>query len=174
MTANWLISARAPAERRPLRAVGEHEGTQMRRSSRGCLDQFSDAEIELFVEMSSAGGWTPRTGIRPDHRRLRPERVPYSLFASEQARKAGGRVVALTMPILTPMNMSRHVLRPEPHSGLGPDPRLPVPERLEKLRDPDVRAWDAERAGSKEAGASSADEFRAVRHRLEMMKANRG
>ncbi|MEU6906031.1 D-aminoacylase [Streptomyces coeruleorubidus] len=142
-----------PAELLALsRAVGEHEGTQIEAIVAGCLDQFSDAEIDLFAEMSAAAGrplnWNVLTidaGV--------PERVPRQLLASEQARKAGGRVVALTMPILTPMNMSLGTfcaLNLIP--GWGPILGLPVPERIEKLRDPDVRDGMLRRARSKEAG----------------------
>ncbi|WP_075661526.1 N-acyl-D-amino-acid deacylase family protein [Streptomyces acidiscabies] len=134
------------------KAVGEHEGTQIEAIVAGCLDQFSDAEIDLLVDMSAAAGrplnWNVLTidaGV--------PERVPRQLHASERARKAGGRVVALTMPILTPMNMSLGTfcaLNLIP--GWGPVLGLPVPERIEKLADPDVRAELLRRAQSKEAG----------------------
>src|SRR5690349_13820015 len=46
-----------PAELLALaRAVGEHEGTQIEAITAGCLDQFSDAEIDLLVEMSAVAG----------------------------------------------------------------------------------------------------------------------
>ena len=82
-----------------------------------------------------------------------PDRVPRQLEASERARRAGGRIVALTMPILTPMNMSLGTfcaLNLIP--GWGEILGLPVPERIEKLRDPAVRAEMLRRADSKEAG----------------------
>ncbi|MEU6179378.1 N-acyl-D-amino-acid deacylase family protein [Streptomyces coeruleorubidus] len=142
-----------PAELLALsRAVGEHEGTQIEAIVAGCLDQFSDAEIDLFVEMSAAAGRPLNWNVLTIDAAV-PERVPRQLLASEQARKAGGRVVALTMPILTPMNMSLGTfcaLNLIP--GWGPILGLPVPERIEKLRDPDVRAEMLRRAQSKEAG----------------------
>ncbi|WDV52433.1 D-aminoacylase [Streptomyces coeruleorubidus] len=142
-----------PAELLALaRAVGEHEGTQIEAIVAGCLDQFSDAEIDLFVEMSAAAGRPLNWNVLTIDAAV-PERVPRQLLASEQARKAGGRVVALTMPILTPMNMSLGTfcaLNLIP--GWGPILGLPVPERIEKLRDPDVRAEMLRRARSKEAG----------------------
>ncbi|GGX33244.1 D-aminoacylase [Streptomyces lomondensis] len=142
-----------PAELLALsRAVGEHEGTQIEAIVAGCLDQFSDAEIDLFVEMSAAAGRPLNWNVLTIDAAV-PERVPRQLLASEQARKAGGRVVALTMPILTPMNMSLGTfcaLNLIP--GWGPILGLPVPERIEKLRDPDVRAEMLTRANSKEAG----------------------
>ncbi|MDG9707632.1 N-acyl-D-amino-acid deacylase family protein [Streptomyces sp. DH10] len=142
-----------PAELLALsRAVGEHEGTQIEAIVAGCLDQFSDAEIDLFVEMSAAAGRPLNWNVLTIDAAV-PERVPRQLLASEQARKAGGRVVALTMPILTPMNMSLGTfcaLNLIP--GWGPILGLPVPERIEKLRDPDVRDGMLRRAHSKEAG----------------------
>ncbi|NUS75731.1 MAG: D-aminoacylase [Streptomyces sp.] len=142
-----------PAELVALaKAVGEHEGTQIEAIVAGCLDQFSDAEIELFVEMSASAGRPLNWNVLTIDATV-PERVPRQLFASEQARKAGGRIVALTMPILTPMNMSLGTfcaLNLIP--GWGPILGLPVPERIERLRDPDVRAGMLERARSKEAG----------------------
>lgn len=142
-----------PAELLALsRAVGEHEGTQIEAIVAGCLDQFSDAEIELFAEMSAAAGRPLNWNVLTIDAAV-PERVPRQLFASERARKAGGRVVALTMPILTPMNMSLGTfcaLNLIP--GWGPILALPVPERIAKLRDADVRAEMLRRAESKEAG----------------------
>jgi N-acyl-D-aspartate/D-glutamate deacylase len=142
-----------PAELLALsRAVGEHEGTQIEAIVAGCLDQFSDAEIDLFAEMSAAAGRPLNWNVLTIDAAV-PERVPRQLLASERARKAGGRVVALTMPILTPMNMSLGTfcaLNLIP--GWGPILGLPVPERIEKLRDPDVRDGMLRRARSKEAG----------------------
>ncbi|MER7185629.1 D-aminoacylase [Streptomyces hyaluromycini] len=142
-----------PAELLALsKAVGEHEGTQIEAIVAGCLDQFSDAEIELFAEMSAVAGRPLNWNVLTVDAAV-PERVPRQLQASERARKAGGRVVALTMPILTPMNMSLGTfcaLNLIP--GWGPILGLPVPERIEKLRDPGVRAELLERANSKEAG----------------------
>ncbi|MFI7295210.1 amidohydrolase family protein [Streptomyces sp. NPDC050121] len=142
-----------PAELLALsRAVGEHEGTQIEAIVAGCLDQFSDAEIDLFVEMSAAAGRPLNWNVLTIDSAV-PERVPRQLVASERARKAGGRVVALTMPILTPMNMSLGTfcaLNLIP--GWGPVLGLPVPERIEKLREPAVRAELLRHAGSKEAG----------------------
>ncbi|MFE6092050.1 amidohydrolase family protein [Streptomyces massasporeus] len=142
-----------PAELLALsRAVGECEGTQIEAIVAGCLDQFSDAEIDLFVEMSAVAGRPLNWNVLTIDAAV-PERVPRQLLASEQARKAGGRVVALTMPILTPMNMSLGTfcaLNLIP--GWGPVLALPVPERIERLRDPQVRAELLRRARSKEAG----------------------
>ncbi|WP_031169421.1 N-acyl-D-amino-acid deacylase family protein [Streptomyces durhamensis] len=142
-----------PAELLALsRAVGEHEGTQIEAIVAGCLDEFSDDEIDLLVEMSAAAGRPLNWNVLTIDAAV-PERVPRQLGASERARKAGGRVVALTMPILTPMNMSLGTfcaLNLIP--GWGQILGLPVPERIARLRDPAVREEMLRRARSKEAG----------------------
>ncbi|MER7000117.1 D-aminoacylase [Streptomyces sp. NPDC000410] len=142
-----------PAELLALsRAVAEHEGTQLEAIVAGCLDQFSDAEIDLFVEMSAAAGRPLNWNVLTIDAAV-PERVPRQLIPSERARKAGGRIVALTMPILTPMNMSLGTfcaLNLIP--GWGEILGLPVPARIAKLRDPAVRAEMLRRADSREAG----------------------
>ncbi|SDL13592.1 N-acyl-D-amino-acid deacylase family protein [Streptomyces indicus] len=134
------------------KAVGEHEGTQLEAIVAGCLDQFSDEEIDLFVEMSAAAGRPLNWNVLTIDAAV-PERVPRQLVPSERARKAGGRIVALTMPILAPMNMSLGTfcaLNLIP--GWGEILGLPIPERIAKLRDPEVRAEMLRRADSKEAG----------------------
>ncbi|MEU6932372.1 amidohydrolase family protein [Streptomyces sp. 2RAF24] len=149
-----------PAELIALsKAVGEHEGTQIEAILAGCLDQFSDAEIDLFVEMTAAAGRPLNWNVLTIDATV-PERVPRQLLASERARKSGGRIVALTMPILTPMNMSLGTfcaLNLIP--GWGEVLGLPVPERIVRLRDPAVRAELLRRADSKEAGV-----FRRLAH----------
>ncbi|MBZ4018171.1 N-acyl-D-amino-acid deacylase family protein [Streptomyces purpurogeneiscleroticus] len=141
------------------RAVADHEGTQLEAIVAGCLDQFSDAEVDLFVAMSAAAGRPLNWNVLTIDAAV-PERVPRQLLASERARKEGGRIVALTMPILTPMNMSLGTfcaLNLIP--GWGDILGLPVPERLAKLRDPAVREEMLRRANSKEAGV-----FRRLAH----------
>lgn len=141
------------------RAVGEHEGTQLEAIVAGCLDQFSDEEIELLVDMSAAAGRPLNWNVLTIDAAV-PERVPRQLIPSERARRAGGRIVALTMPILTPMNMSLGTfcaLNLIP--GWGDILALPVPERIERLRDANTRAEMLRRADSKEAGV-----FRRLAH----------
>ncbi|MEU8522647.1 D-aminoacylase [Streptomyces sp. NBC_01216] len=149
-----------PAELVTLsRVVGAHEGTQLEAILAGCLDRFSDAEIDLFVEMTAAAGRPLNWNVLTIDAAV-PERVPRQLLASARAREAGGRIVALTMPILTPMNMSLGTfcaLNLIP--GWGEILSLPVPERISRLRDPRVRAEMLRRAGSREAGV-----FRRLAH----------
>jgi N-acyl-D-aspartate/D-glutamate deacylase len=133
-------------------AVGEHEGTFLEGIVAGCLDKFADDEIELLAEMSAAArrslNWNLLTVDSSE-----PDRIPRQMEASARARELGGRVIGLTMPVLVPMNMS--LLN---FCGLWLIPgwneilARPVPERIEKLKDPEVRAHMIERVRSKEAG----------------------
>jgi N-acyl-D-aspartate/D-glutamate deacylase len=133
-------------------AVGEHEGTFIEGIVPGCLDKFTDDEIELLAQMSAAAkrslNWNLLTVDAAE-----PDRIPRQLEASKRARELGGRVIGLTMPVLVPMNMS--LLN---FCGLWLIPgwneilNRPVPDRIEKLRDPEVRAHMLERVNSKEAG----------------------
>jgi N-acyl-D-aspartate/D-glutamate deacylase len=149
-----------PAELLALaRAVADHEGTQIEAIVAGCLDRFSDAEIDLLAQMSAAAGRPLNWNVLTIDAAV-PERVPRQLEASARARRAGGRVVALTMPILTPMNMSLGTfcaLNLIP--GWGEVLGLPVPERIARLRDPVVRAGMLRHADSEEAGV-----FRRLAH----------
>ncbi len=123
------------------RAVADHEGTQIEAIVAGCLDQFSDDEIELLVEMSAAAGRPLNWNVLTIDAAV-PERVCIR-----------DSIVALTMPILTPMNMSLGTfcaLNLIP--GWGEILGLPIPERIARLRDADVRAAMLRRATSKEAG----------------------
>ncbi|MCB5911264.1 N-acyl-D-amino-acid deacylase family protein [Streptomyces pinistramenti] len=143
----------SPAELLALsRAVADHEGTQLEAIVSGCLDRFDDDEIDLLVAMTAAAGRPLNWNVLTIDAAV-PERVPRQLIPSARAREAGGRIVALTMPILTPMNMSLGTfcaLNLIP--GWGDILGLPVPERIVRLRDADVRAEMLRRATSEEAG----------------------
>jgi N-acyl-D-aspartate/D-glutamate deacylase len=119
--------------------VGEHEGTSLEAIVQGCLDGFSPAEIELFARMSATArrplNWNVLS-VDPDD----PGKPDRQLRASRRAREVGGRVVALTMPVNVPMNMSFNTfcalwLIPGWNDVLN----VPVPERKQRILDPEVR-----------------------------------
>ena len=129
------------------RAVSEHEGTTLEYVTDGCLRGFTDDEVELMAEMTLAGrrplNWNVLTIDSQE-----PQRYRDQVAACENARAQGGTVVALTMPILVEMNMSfRNYCALFMMPGWSDVMNLPVPERIAKLRDPDVRAVDG-RAGA--------------------------
>ncbi len=144
------------ADRREMLAyceeVADHEGTTLEYITNGCLDSFSPEEIDLMTTMSVTArrplNWNVLT---VDARSA--DRIEHQLSASSAAAAAGGRIVALTMPTLVPMNMSFRThcalfLIP----GWGDVMGLPETERMRQLADPGVRALLDERARSKEAG----------------------
>ncbi len=134
------------------RATGEHEGTLLEGIVQGCLDKFADDEIELLAEMSAAAGRPINWNVLTIDGRT-PDKVTHQLKASTRARELGGRVVALTMPTLVPMNMSlRTFCALNLIPGWGDILNLPVPERIAKLSDPVVRTEMLRAANSPEAG----------------------
>jgi N-acyl-D-aspartate/D-glutamate deacylase len=86
-------------------AVGDHEGTTLEGIVEGCLKGFTEDEADLLASMSAAAdrplNWN-LLSISGRHR----DRAEHQLLPSERARAAGGRVVALTMPVHAEMNMS--------------------------------------------------------------------
>jgi N-acyl-D-aspartate/D-glutamate deacylase len=133
-------------------AVGRHPGTSLEAIVDGCLDLFSEDEIALLAQMSSRAGRPLNWNVLTIDSAV-PERVPHQLEASALADRTGGRVVALTMPVQVPMNMSfltYCALRQLP--GWGEILTLPVPERIQRLSDPATRAAMAAGAQRPEAG----------------------
>jgi N-acyl-D-aspartate/D-glutamate deacylase len=132
--------------------VRRYPGTTLEYITDGCLNGFSDDEVERMAQMSYTArrplNWNVLSVDAHD-----PERIPRQLRASDRAAELGGRVVALTMPTIVGMNMnfaSFCALWLLP--GWKAIYELPIPERIEKLRDPETRAWMNERAHSEEAG----------------------
>jgi N-acyl-D-aspartate/D-glutamate deacylase len=133
-------------------AVGEHEGTFLEGAFEGGLDKFSDDEVELVAAMSAAAGRSINWNVLTVDSAV-PDRVPRQLSAADRAAAEGGRVVALTMPVLVPMNMSFGSfcalwLMP----GWGDVMRLPHDEKKAALADPEVRRTLVAASHSEEAG----------------------
>ena len=133
-------------------AVRGHDGTTLEYVTDGCLRGFRPDEVELMADMTLAArrplNWNVLTVDAAE-----PERYRSQLAANEHAAAAGGRSVALTMPVLVEMNMSFRnycalFMLPDWSTVMN----LPVPERMAKLRDPAVRRHLNERARSRDAG----------------------
>ncbi len=132
--------------------VADHEGTTLEYITDGCLQGFSDEEIRRITDMSLRGqravNWNVLTVDSRDQ-----QSVERQLQASRMAAAEGARIVPLTMPILVPMNMSlrtRCALTLIP--GWDEILTLPIEERMEVLRDPEVRAKMKVDAEAPEAG----------------------
>jgi N-acyl-D-aspartate/D-glutamate deacylase len=133
-------------------AVRDHEGTSLEYVTDGCLRGFRPDEVELMAEMTLAARRTLNWNVLTIDSK-EPDRYREQLAANEHAAAAGGRSVALTMPVLVEMNMSflnycALFMLPDWSEIMT----LPVPERMVKLRDPAVRAHMRERAASPDAG----------------------
>jgi N-acyl-D-aspartate/D-glutamate deacylase len=133
-------------------AVRDHEGTTLEYVTDGCMRGFRPDEVDLMADMTLAArralNWNVLTIDSKE-----PERYREQLAAGENADRLGGRVVALTMPVLVEMNMSFNTycalfMLPDWSSVMS----LPVPERIARLRDPEVRRFLNERAQSPDAG----------------------
>jgi len=133
-------------------ATGRRPGTTLEYITDGCLDGFSDEEIARMAQMSARARRPLNWNVLTVDSRA-PDKVEHQLSASDAAAAAGGRIVALTMPTLVPMNMSfRNYCALFMLPDWGPIMSLPVPERIAKLRDPETRAFMNERAQSPDAG----------------------
>jgi|tagenome__1003787_1003787.scaffolds.fasta_scaffold20988062_2 N-acyl-D-aspartate/D-glutamate deacylase len=131
-------------------AVHSHPGTQLELIIAGCLNGFSDDDVDLLTEMSLAAdrplNWNV-LGVTPGGMHEK------QLDAGTRAAAWGARVVALTLPKGIQIRLSfltGFVLDGLP--GWRETFALPVPERIRALSDPVVRARLDEQAHSPEAG----------------------
>ncbi len=132
--------------------VGKHEGTSLEGIVPGCLDRFADDEIELLATLSAAAKRVMNWNVLTIDSR-EPDRVGRQVEAFDRAKEIGGRVIALTMPVLVPMNMNFATfcgiwLLP----GWEDTLRCDIPERIARLQDPETRATLLTASKSEEAG----------------------
>jgi N-acyl-D-aspartate/D-glutamate deacylase len=134
------------------RAVAGAPGTTLECIVPGCLNGFTEAELDLLADMSAAAGrplnWNV-LGVST----LNPTGHLSQLAAADHAAARGGRVVALTLPHSMSIRLSfltGTVLDGFP--GWAQVLALPVPERLAALADPAMRQRMAAGAASDEAG----------------------
>ena len=132
--------------------VSEHEGTTLEFASDGCLDGFPDDEVDFMIEFSRAGNRPLNWNVLTVDSHA-PERYRNQLAAMDRCAAEGAKVVALTMPVIVGMNMSfLNYCALNMLPGWGEVLGLPVPERIERLKDPEVRAALKAGAASPEAG----------------------
>jgi len=132
--------------------TGKHPGTTLEGIVPGCLDRFDDDEIELLAQLSAAADRPMNWNVLTVDSKV-PDRIGRQLAASDRAAELGGRVVALTMPVQVPMNMSLlHFCGLWLIPGWRDVLDCPVDERIARLRDPEIRASLAELATSPDAG----------------------
>jgi N-acyl-D-aspartate/D-glutamate deacylase len=132
--------------------TGRHPGTTLAGIFTGGSDGFSEDELELLSAMSVAGDRILNWNVLTVDAR-NPERIARQMAVSKRARERGGRVVALTMPVIVPMNMSfLNYCALNLMPGWGPILNAPVAERIEQLRVESNRRMMVARADSEEAG----------------------
>lgn len=130
--------------------LGPRPGTQLELIIPGCLNGFTDDEVELMTELCLAADSPLNWNVLGVSATGNHE---HQLDASTHAAARGARVVALTIPQSMRIRLSflsGFVLDGLPgwREVLG----RPVPERLRLLADPEVRARLDASAHSEEAG----------------------
>ncbi len=137
-------------------AVSSHPGTTVELIVAGCLNGFTDEEVELMGSLSLLAGrpvnWNV-LGVSAAN----PGSVDAQLAASTAAARRGARVVALTLPHSMHVTLSfltGAILDGFP--GWREVLALPVPERIAALSDPATRRRLDAGAHSDEAGILSA------------------
>jgi len=133
-------------------AVRDVEGTTLELILAGCLNGFTEDEVDLMARMSLSGrrpvNWNV-LGVSA----MNPGAHESQLRASDVAAERGARVVALTLPHTTKIRLSflsGFVFDGLP--GWRPVMALPPEERMRALADRETRRRLAEGASSEEAG----------------------
>ena len=133
-------------------AVRKHPGTTLELILAGCLNGFTEQEVDLMASMSLAANrpvnWNV-LGVSAAN----PDALEHQLAASTSAANRGARVVALTLPHQMTVRLnfaSGFVLDGLP--GWRETFALPISERIKALSEPGVRRRLAEGAASPEAG----------------------
>jgi N-acyl-D-aspartate/D-glutamate deacylase len=135
------------------RALRAFPGTTLEFITTGCINGFTDDEIEMMVELSATAdrplNWNVLS-IDPS----RPQQHEHQLSASDRAARRGGRIVALAMPTVGPSRICFH-----DYFALYSLPKwkdifpLPVDQRLRYFADPAERHELNAIATGREAGA---------------------
>jgi N-acyl-D-aspartate/D-glutamate deacylase len=147
------VPSRAATREELVRLAGvvrSHPGTQLELIIAGCLNGFSDDEVELMTSMSLAADRPVNWNVLGVTKGGMHEK---QLDAGTRAAARGARVVALTLPQGMRIRLSfltGFVLDGLP--GWRETISLPVPERIRALSDPEVRARLDVQAHSPEAG----------------------
>ncbi len=133
-------------------AVADHPGTTIELIVPGCINGFTDDEVDLLTRISLLSGrpvnWNVLAVTASN-----PEGTSHQLEASSAASQAGGRVVALTLPHTMSLRLSfEHGAILDGLPGWREFFATPIDERIRALSDPEIRRAMDERAQSDEAG----------------------
>jgi N-acyl-D-aspartate/D-glutamate deacylase len=133
-------------------AVRDHPGTTVEMIVAGCLNGFTEEEVDLLTTMSLLAdrplNWNV-LGVSA----LNPDGTEHQLAASDAAAARGATVVALTLPHTMKVRLSfEHGAILDGLPGWRDTMALPVEERLRALSDPAERERLDAGAQSEEAG----------------------
>ena len=167
--------ASAPELETLCAVLSGHPGTTLELIVPGCLNGFSDDEVDLMTTLSlladRPANWNV-LGVSA----LNPDGLEHQLEASTRAAERGATVVALTLPHTMKLRLSF-----DPGTILDSLPgwremfALPVAERMQVLSDPAERARLDAGAKSKEAGIIGAlARWENLRHRRDVRGGERG
>jgi len=145
-------AARRPELEALCAALSRHPGTTVELIVPGCLDGFSEDEVDLMATLSlladRPANWNV-LGVSA----MNPGGLEHQLAASTAAAARGATVVALTLPHTMKLRLSfAHGAILDGLPGWGEMFALPVPERIRLLSDPAARARLDAAAKSEEAG----------------------
>ena len=145
-------SATVPELERLAAAVADHPGTTIEMIVPGCINGFTDEEVELLTRISLLSGrpvnWNVLAVTAGN-----TDGTARQLKASDAATEAGGRVVALTLPHTMSLRLSfEHGAILDGLPGWGEFFATSIDERIRALSDPEVRRAMDQRAQSDEAG----------------------
>ncbi len=137
-------------------SLAEYPGTTLELIVAGCINGFSEEEVDLMATLSllaqRPANWNV-LGVSA----LNPGACEHQLDASTVAADRGATVVALTLPHTMSIRLSfEHGAVLDGLPGWREVFALPLPERMERLADPEVRQRLDTAAHSKEAGILAA------------------
>jgi N-acyl-D-aspartate/D-glutamate deacylase len=132
--------------------VGEHPGTALEVIFPGCLNGFSDDEMDLMATLSLRANRPANWNVLGVSA-LNEAGLEHQLAASDYAAERGATLVALTLPHTMKIRLSfEHGAILDGLPGWRELFAIPVRERMAVLADPTERRRLDERAHSKEAG----------------------
>ncbi len=137
-------------------SLAEHPGTTLELILPGCLNGFSEDEVDLMTTLSLLANRPANWNVLGVSA-LNPRGCDHQLEASTTAAERGAKVVALTLPHTMSIRLSlEHGAVIDGLPGWREVFASPKSERMTLLADPGVRKRLDEGAHSKEAGILSA------------------
>jgi N-acyl-D-aspartate/D-glutamate deacylase len=137
-------------------ALADHPGTTLELIIPGCLNGFTEDEVELMASLSLLANRPANWNVLGVSS-LNPAACDHQLEASSTAAERGAKVVALTLPHTMKIRLSfEHGAVIDGLPGWREVFALPIPERMQRLADPVVRKRLDQAAHSEEAGILAA------------------